>query len=356
MAYETWNGQGPNKLKREQVPMAVRLALLGDDMQLFQRLGGSEGPVEVAQRRADKAYDPALTAVFVRHAAEILEGLDDNVSWATVLELEPESRHILTETELDEALSAIAGFVDLKSPYLAGHSLAVSELAAAAAEHCRCSPAEVQAVRRAGLVHEIGLAGVSAGILGKTGALTESEAERLRMHTYYAERVLARPEPLAQLGTIAAMHHERLDGSGYHRGVPAGSQPLLARILAAACVYQTELSEQPGRPARTPGDAARRLEAEAAAGRLDPQAVSAVLAAAGQTVRLPRQSYPAGLSEREVDVLRLLSRGLSRKEIAQRLVIADKTVARHIENIYDKLGTNTRPAATLFAMQHGLLS
>jgi DNA-binding NarL/FixJ family response regulator len=160
---------------------------------------------------------------------------------------------------------------------------------------------------------------------------------------------------LAQIGAIAGLHHERLDGSGYHRGVAAGAQPFLARILAAACVYQTELSEQPRRPVRSPEEAGRLLQAEASAGGLDQQAVSAVLAAAGLAVKTPRLTYPAGLSEREVDVLQLMARGLSRKEIAGRLVIADKTVARHIEHIYDKIGVSTRPGATLFAMTNGLL-
>jgi HD-GYP domain-containing protein (c-di-GMP phosphodiesterase class II) len=296
-----------------------------------------------------------MADAFCLHAADVLTGLDEDVSWATVLEMEPEPRQEFSNSQLDEALVAVADFVDLKSPYLLGHSTAVAQLASAAAGHCRLSQAEITAVRRAALVHEIGLVGISAGILGKAGRLTESEAERLRMHPYYTERVLARPEPLAQIGAIAGLHHERLDGSGYHRGVAAGAQPFLARILAAACVYQTELSEQPRRPVRSPEEAGRLLQAEASAGGLDQQAVSAVLAAAGLAVKTPRLTYPAGLSEREVDVLQLMARGLSRKEIAGRLVIADKTVARHIEHIYDKIGVSTRPGATLFAMTNGLL-
>src|SRR5207253_10119851 len=144
------------------------------------------------------------------------------------------------------------------------------------------------------------------------------------------------------------------DGSGYPRGLsgPAISPP--ARILAAADAYQAMREPRPYRPPRTPEEAASELRADVKAGRLDADAVEAVLGAAGH--RVPRRrGGPAGLTAREVEVLILLARGLSNKEIARQLVISPKTAGNHIEHIYAKIDASTRARASLFAMQHGLL-
>jgi DNA-binding NarL/FixJ family response regulator len=177
----------------------------------------------------------------------------------------------------------------------------------------------------------------------------------VRLHSYYTERVLARPGALAQLGALASYHHERLDGSGYHRGAPAAIQSPAARILAAADVYQAMTEARPHRPARTPDDAAEQLRREARAGRLDAAAVDGILGAAGQRAGAARRAFAAGLSEREVEVLRLLARGNSIKQIAETLVLAPKTVDNHIQHIYNKIGVSTRAGATLFAMEQNLL-
>jgi DNA-binding NarL/FixJ family response regulator len=108
------------------------------------------------------------------------------------------------------------------------------------------------------------------------------------------------------------------------------------------------------RPARTPSDAARELREEADAGKLAGEAVDAVLESVGERARPPADP-PAGLTAREVDVLRLLARGLTNKQAAQRLGISPKTVGRHVESIYSKIGASTRGAAALFAVEHDLL-
>lgn len=355
--FEYWNGSGePNRLKGEQICLPVRLVTLAEDVQLFERLGGVDAAVAMARKRAGKAYDPQVTEMFCERASAIFDDINEAASWASLVDLEPEPKQALSQAELDTCLEALADFCDLKSRYFLGHSTAVADLAAGAGRNCGLSEPDVVCLRRAALVHEIGMAGISSSIVDKETPLTEREEERLRLHSYYTERVLARPAALAQFGGVAAMHHERLDGSGYHHGAIAAMQPLTARILIAACAYQTEVSPQPGRAASTPLQASTQLQREAEAGKLDREAVNAVLAAAGHLVKPARRTLPAGLSEREVEVLRLLARGLSRKQIAGELVIADKTVARHIENIYNKLGLNTRPGATLFALENGLLA
>lgn len=178
----------------------------------------------------------------------------------------------------------------------------------------------------------------------------------MRLHTYYADRVLARPPALARLGALASRHHERLDGSGYHRGLPAASLSIAARILAAADVYHSLTEARPYRPARTPDEAAEKAQKQARAGKLDRDAVNGVLAAAGHRVRAPRKEMVAGLSAREVEVLRLLARGQTIKQIAAQLIISEKTVDSHIQHIYVKIGVSTRAGATMFAMEHNLLS
>ena len=210
-------------------------------------------------------------------------------------------------------------------------------------------------MRRAACVHDLGRVGVSAAIWDKAGPLRSGEWEQVRLHPYYTERVLARSRILSPLGALAALHHERLDGSGYHGGLPATMLPLTARILAAADAYHAMTEPRSHRPALTPEAAAEEARREVRAGRLDGEAVSAVLAVAGHRVRPASREWAAGLSEREVEVLRLVARGHSNRQTAQSLVIAEKTVGHHIQHIYAKIGVSTRAAATLFAMQHDLL-
>jgi DNA-binding NarL/FixJ family response regulator len=159
---------------------------------------------------------------------------------------------------------------------------------------------------------------------------------------------------LSELARTAASDHERLDGSGYHRGVGAAQLSSVARLLAAADVWCAMTEPRAYRPARTGSDAARELREQADAGKLGGEAVDAVLAAVGERVRPPAEP-PAGLTAREVEVLRLLARGLTNKQAAQRLAISPKTVGRHVESIYSKIGASTRAAAALFAVEHDLL-
>jgi HD-GYP domain-containing protein (c-di-GMP phosphodiesterase class II) len=256
--------------------------------------------------------------------------------------------------ELDDALAAIADFADLKSPYTTGHSRGVAERSAAAALRAGLGEAAAAGLRRAGLLHDVGRLGVSNGIWDKPGVLSEPEMERVRMHPYLTQRTFSRSPRLAALAELAATHHERLDGSGYPRGLAGGALSPEARILAAADAYQAMSEPRPHRPARQPDDAARELREDVRKGRLDTDAVDAVLGAAGHRVPRRREG-PAGLTRREVEVLVLLARGLSNKAIAEQLVVSPKTVGHHIEHIYRKIGSSTRAAASLFAMQHGLL-
>jgi HD-GYP domain-containing protein (c-di-GMP phosphodiesterase class II) len=231
----------------------------------------------------------------------------------------------------------------------------VAELAEGAARALGLPAAEAAAVRRAGLLHDLGRVGVSNRVWEKPGALTEGDWEQVRLHPYHSERILARAPALAPLARLAGMHHERQDGSGYHRQAAGPAVPLVARLLAAADAYQAMTQERPYRPALAPAAAAEQLSAEAGRGRLDGEAVRAVLEVAGHRPIRARSVWPAGLSDREVEVLRLIARGASYREVARDLAISPKTAEHHIEHIYNKLGVSTRAAATMFAMEHDLV-
>ncbi len=166
--------------------------------------------------------------------------------------------------------------------------------------------------------------------------------------------MLAFSPALAPLAAIAVQHHERLDGSGYPRGLSGGGISAEGRLLAAADFYRSRTEPRPHRPAAGAEEAAADLRAQAKEGRFDPGAVSAVLTAAGHRPTR-RQARPDGLTTREVEVLRLLARGLSNREIAERLVISPKTASHHVEHIYAKTGTANRALASLYAANHGLI-
>ena len=354
-AYERWDGRGwPGDLEGEQIPLASRVAQLAEYAEVAQRVGGTVSAVSLARERAGKQFDPKLAELLMSSSESIFDGLDEVGNWRGVIDAEPGLAVVLSSRQFDRALRAVANFIDLKSPYTLGHAGAVAELAEAAADRLRLSAVEARTLYRAGLVHDFGRLGVSNAIWDKRGPLGAGEWERIRMFPYITERMVRFSDALAPLGQIAVQHRERLDGSGYPRGIsgPAISRP--ARILASADAYQAMREPRPYRPALASEDAAGQLRAEVKAGRLDGEAVDAVLASAGHRVPRRREG-PAGLTEREVEVLKLLAHGLSNKEIAARLVISPKTVGSHIEHIYSKIDASSRATASLFAVQHGLL-
>jgi HD-GYP domain-containing protein (c-di-GMP phosphodiesterase class II) len=230
----------------------------------------------------------------------------------------------------------------------------VADLVTAAGSTMGLSAADVRTLRRAGLVHDFGRLGVSNSIWDKPGPLGAGEWERVRMSPYITERMLQQSAVLAPLAAIAVQHRERLDGSGYPRALSGAAISGPARILGAADAYQAMREPRPYREALTADDAAAELRAEVRAGRFDGDAAEAVLTAAGHRVRRRRESV-AGLTAREIQVLQLLARGLSTKQIAERLVMSPKTAGNHIEHIYTKIDASNRAMASLFAVQHGLL-
>jgi HD-GYP domain-containing protein (c-di-GMP phosphodiesterase class II) len=354
--YEQWDGRGgPRKLRGEGVSLPARIVQLADLTEVAYRRHGLDAAREYVRKRRGKQFDPTLADLFLGEADELVADIDAASSrWQEVIDAEPSLERVVAGADLDATLEAMADLVDLKSPQLSGHSRGVANLAAEAARVSGLADDELTALRRAGFLHDLGRLGVSNAIWDKPAPLTPAETERARLHPYLTDRMLAGVPALARSRELAANHHERLDGSGYPRGIGATQLTAADRLLAAADVYHAMTEPRVYRAARSESEAADELRAEARAGRLDGDSVSAVLKAAGHRVSA-RREWPAGLTSREVEVLGLLARGYSNKQIAQRLVITPKTVSNHLQHIYLKIDVSSRASATHFAIQRGLV-
>jgi HD-GYP domain-containing protein (c-di-GMP phosphodiesterase class II) len=208
-------------------------------------------------------------------------------------------------------------------------------------------------LRRAGWIHDLGRLGVPNAIWDKTGRLSSTERERLRLYPYFTQRMFGRVPGLAEVSAIAGSHRERLNGSGFPKGVDATFLTIPARLLAVADRLATLTEPRAGRVALDLPDAVRVLDRDAAAGLLDAPAVAAVTAAAGH--RPHRQARTAGLTAREEEVLAFAAIGRTARQIAAALFISEKTVRNHLEHIYTKTGVSNRAGASLFAVQHGIV-
>lgn len=354
LAYKTERWDGKSILRRasgEDIPLPMRIVAVAVDAALQRHLGGSEFAAERVCEHAGHGLDPSVTDCLSRHGDAVLD-LDPTPSaWDAVLDLEPGPHSSLTGVEVDRGLAAMARFTDLVSPLLTGHSMGVADLAREAAERCGVDPVQVH---HAGLVHDLGRVAANASIWGRDRPLTADEWEQVRLHPYNTERVLSRSRFLAPLAPIAAGHHERLDRSGYHRGAAPADLPMAARLLAAADVFHAMCEPREYRDQLKPEQAAEAISEEVNQGRLDPDAVGAVVEAAG--MRAPTLQRPAGLTDREAQVVVLLARGCATKQVAVQLGISGKTADRHVQNAYAKMGVSSRAAATLFAMEHGMVT
>ncbi|MDQ3896790.1 MAG: LuxR C-terminal-related transcriptional regulator [Actinomycetota bacterium] len=327
---------------------------MADLAEVYYRTHGIDGARDVVRERSGGQLDPELVDLFCDHAPALLEGLAGDAVWADVIDNEPGLGRVVGGDELDSVLQAMADLVDMKSPHLAGHSRGVANLAAEAGRLCGMNASDIATLRRAGFLHDLGRLGVSNAVWERRGPLDETGLERVRLHAYLTDRMLSRLPALDRARRVAARHHERLDGSGYPAGLRGAELSMSDRVLAAADVYHALCEPRPHRDPFDSTAAAAVLGREVKAGRLDGHAVTAVLRAAGQRVR-SRVAGPSGLTAREVEVLRLLARGKSNKAIAAALTVTRKTVSSHVEHIYTKLGVVSRAAATLFAIQHGLV-
>jgi HD-GYP domain-containing protein (c-di-GMP phosphodiesterase class II)/DNA-binding CsgD family transcriptional regulator len=348
-----WNGKGMPATAGPAIPSSCRIMQVAATAVLFAVHAGAEAAVVEVRRRSGSYLDPDLAGALVDRADELLADLDHMDAYECVLDSEPDPVRLVDGGESEALARTFGHLVDLKSPYLHGHSAGVGDLAAGAAQKLGLDD-QVRTVRIAGYLHDLGRLGVSSRIWDKPGPLTVAERDQARLHPYYSERVLSRVPQLAAASKLAGQHHERCDGSGYHRGAMAAQLSTASRVLAAADAYRTLVEGRPHRPAMSRQQAAERLRAEARAGSLDGGVLDRVLQAAG-VAGGTRHARPSGLTRRQIQVLRLMAEGLSNRDIARRLVISPRTAEHHVQDIYAKIGATSRAAAALYGMEHGLL-
>jgi response regulator RpfG family c-di-GMP phosphodiesterase/DNA-binding CsgD family transcriptional regulator len=356
--YARWDGKVfPGLPQGNEQSAIARLVHLVHVAMTYHHIGGIVAADATVRDRSGGEFDPELARLWLQNSPDLLNELARGSVWDEALAEEPEPYLSVSPAHLDEVCRALADFVDLKSPFTRGHSPLVAALVEAAAGELGLAPAEITALRRAGQVHDLGNVSVPDLVWNKRGPLNASETARVQLHTYHTQRILTVSPALRASGEMAGLHHERIDGSGYHRGLPAAALPLGARLLSSAEVYQSISEPRSWRAALEPPAAAAELRNQVKAGKLDRRAVDAVLAAAGHRTKSSRadRSWPAGLTDREVDVLRLLARGNSNKAIAGMLHISEATVHTHLINVYGKVGVSTRAGATLFALEHDLV-
>ncbi|MFE3190022.1 HD domain-containing phosphohydrolase [Nocardia sp. NPDC059240] len=344
-SFERWNGRGyPHGVQGDAIPRVMRIAQLGYEFEVMSRLEGVSTGLDIVRARRDRAYDPALADLLLEHGADWWNALESADPWEVALAIAPVCAP-LDGVQVHAALLVLADFADLKSPWTAGHSRTVAALA---------RDAGGPAAEAAALVHDLGRVGVPNTIWDKPGPLTRDERDRVEYHALLTDQLLRRIPSLAVLADAAAGTHERLDGSGYCRRLHGSQLDDTQRVIAAADCYAAMTSDRPHRAALAPAAAATALRAMTTDGRLDAEAVERVLDAAGHR-RNARPPNPSGLTAREIEVLQLLAIGLKTREIATRLVISTKTADHHIQHIYTKINASTRGAATLFAIEHGIL-
>ncbi|MDE3721228.1 LuxR C-terminal-related transcriptional regulator [Nocardiopsis sp. N85] len=356
--FEWWNGKGgPRGLAGDDIRLATRLTHVASTAALFHGIGGTAMALAMLERRSGTLLDPALVADFHRHGPDLLGEAADADPTRAVLDAEPRPVRRLTPDGVDEAARAFGDMVDLKSPYLHGHSAGVAESAHRAGVRLGLPEASDGRLRTAGWTHDLGRVAVSSGVWDRPGALDEGEWEQVRLHAYYSERILRRCPPLAAVARLAGSHHERCDGTGYHRGLESGEIPMAVCVLAAADELTALRAARPHRAALDLDEAARVLRAHAREGALEAEAAEAVLGAAGHDgARGGRRVWPAGLTDRQVQVLRLLCEGLTNRQIAGRLDVSPRTAEHHVQDVYAKIGVSSRAAAAMFAMRHAVLS
>jgi HD-GYP domain-containing protein (c-di-GMP phosphodiesterase class II) len=355
--HEWWSGGGaPRGLEGEEIAIPARIARVASDAALFDDIGGPELAVDAVRCRSGGMLDPSIVEVFIANARALLAEADAGDPRLRILEVEPEPAVEKDQSELAQVAAAFGDLADLKTPFTHGHSKGVASLAKAAAEGIRLDSVSVSRLHVAALLHDLGRVGISNAIWEKPGSLTAAEWEQVRMHPYHSERILATSRAFEPIASMAGMHHERLDGSGYYRGCRGRDIPVAHRVLAAADAFQAMTQKRPYREPLSPEQAGAELVRDSRDGRLDPDVVAAVLDAAGQRRTSRRDLRPAGLSDRETEVLRLVAEGCSNPEIATRLTISRRTAEHHVQHVYSKIGVSSRAAAALFALEHDLLT
>jgi putative nucleotidyltransferase with HDIG domain len=274
---EHWDGQGqPFGLRGSEIPLAGRIMCLAQTVDVFHAARGVRAAYRVAAKRTGQWFDPVLVTALESFRA-------DEWFWASLVRpdvsaVEPPDRVMTAdEDKLDLIAEGFASVIDAKSPWTHEHCARVCAIATGMATHLGFDEPAVRELRRAALLHDIGKLSISNRILDKPGPLTEAEHTRFKDHVWLTDQILRRVPGFDALAAIASAHHERLDGRGYPRGLPAEEQTMSMRVLAVADVYEALVSERPYRHAFTPEVALGMMGADVPT-RLDVDAFAALKA------------------------------------------------------------------------------
>jgi HD-GYP domain-containing protein (c-di-GMP phosphodiesterase class II)/DNA-binding CsgD family transcriptional regulator len=373
-AFEHWDGSGLRGQRGETVPLISRITYAAIFLEVFHGVKGRAAAIDLARSRRGIHLDPAVVDAFIELANddEFWQSLESDGIWSLVRAMEPESPfQYFSVARLDEAAQAFGDFADLKSFYTAGHSRRVAGLSESITTILRLSAEMAITVRRAGLLHDVGLVAIPSFVLHKPPErLSEAEWEMMRLHPYHGERILSRVPAFLPVSPVVAAHHERPDGKGYFRGLSEDEMPVGARILAVADRFDELTHKGPEREPLSP-EAALAVMSRGESTEFCTDALAALResvtgepgkqrdakgAPLAPTRGELRHSWPAGLTDREIEVIRILATGASRRDIADFLSVSEHTVRHHLEHIYAKIDVRTRVEATLFAIEHALLS
>lgn len=276
---EHWNGRGhPDGLAGPAIPLMSRIANLAQVVDAFHQHDGSRGALSIAKRRSGSWFDPVLVdrVLAWRNETGWWERLDNSDPTDEVIAAEPMS-HVrwVGDDDLDVIARAFADIIDAKSPYTYSHSRNVASYALGIAREMRLDSATQRRVYRAGLLHDIGKLGVSNSILDKPGRLTDSERTSVERHPFFTWEILSRVPAFKDFAWSAALHHERLDGSGYPWHLSGHRLDITARILCVADVYEALTADRPYR-ASLPWEESSRILAEGRGTAFDPSVLNAL--------------------------------------------------------------------------------
>jgi response regulator RpfG family c-di-GMP phosphodiesterase/DNA-binding CsgD family transcriptional regulator len=351
--FETYDGGGvPGLLQGNDVPLATCVVALASDLEIFSRLYGLDEALALARGRADSVYPAALVDASAPWVATWIKALDSAAPPWTDVAGQPASMLRRVGLEL------VGDVIDLKLPWMTGYSRRVAQLARDGSARAGLDEASCQRTYKAGLIHGIGRASVPNTIWNAPEPLPASSLERLRLVPYWTSRAAGQIDGLALEAEIASFAFERRDGSGHFRGRSGTAMPLEGQFVAAAEQWVSLRTRRPWRAAFTEAEALDCMKEHAEAGRFDQEVVAALLASVLSHTPAKPVAPTRGeqaLSERELEVLRCISKGDNTKEVARALGISPRTVRTHVERLFLKLECSTRAAATLKAATRGLI-
>lgn len=351
--YSRWDDRLPGACGTE-VPIEARLIALAAGAELYRAAEGVSSVVEMARERAGTQYDPDLCALFVANAEAVLGDYRQH-SYVDLYLAEEPAPHLTVEGQERVGVArCFADYVDQKSGWFHGHSRQVAGLALRVANAIGLPQDAQSCVYLAGLLHDIGRAAVPNRVWEKPGELTSAERREAEKHSLYTASILADAEILADVAVCAESVHERLDASGYPRRTHLAAKS--AACVAVADIYNALVHPRPWRKAMSQQRACEVLISDVRAGRLPADVVDALLRETGQKRAAAKALLPAGLTQREVEILACLIRGISNKDIADELGISPKTVENHLSRVYEKTGTNGRAQAGVFALKHHIFN